>query len=886
MKRYHLTILPALRRSVRRLGGVLLAGATLGTILTSAAVAAPDVAVGIPFNEPHTAAVRNPQDPKNVIVSGLFEMRISNDFGLTFPIQVLPTIPAGHVPAGDSVLTFDAQGRLFWTYLIFSFATGDLSVVVQQVNPRTGAKIGDAVDVTPGNNFDDKQWIVADTNPSSPFANNLYLVWTRFGPGPLQVMFSRSTNHGLTWSRPAVISDSAVEGFVWPSHVAVAPDGDLYAAYHGDTCGSPLASMFVLRDTTGGARLAAGAPVQKSSFRSAITCNVQDLKDLPRSIPQTDFWMQGASAPYVLPDPQVPGRIYVVANDDPNNLFGNGDDGDVVLARSTDFGRTWSVSTISQGPAGSLQAFPTGAFDEDDNLMVFWYDTRSGLTNAAGNFLLDVFATVSKDGGETFSDDFRINDRPFDPDLGAPIRFFGPPPTRRIGEYNGAAAAMGVGYAAWTGNTAFGQQILFDVFSIPGAFPDRFEPNNTMATATDLASTPDCNLPDLTIHNGTDEDFYRVVAPRTGQMTFQITLKGRVSDLDIQVLDESGSILGWATPGLDLNDLEGLTIPVVQGQTLFVRVFAEPGQVPAHNTYELNIPNLPCSSTCAILTDSTGTQIQIGSAGTVPSIICHGEAVICGEAFSVCAGRTFAAGAQNNTLFNLLPSASGGPFHLCQPFYIPAPGAAPVFLKPVGGSGITFNLDDPNGDGNASDALPEGTLVQVVLENLPTPGNCLGVRTTIQHRKGTCKIWKVRKFFNTCSDPVTITQLKEFELPCECGIFSSGFGPGQSQIAVASTQSGAFITLQGTGNTGANSGNAKTPFQPSAAGSVGVASFNAEIHSCFLTEGFTAGKVDSCAPASQRWLEVFQSFFPGGVKLEGARKAGSEKLVTFHLDIQ
>ena len=133
--------------------------------------------------------------------------------------------------------------------------------------------------------------------------------------------------------------------------------------------------------------------------------------------------MQGANQGFVIPDPVRPGRIYVIANDDPDDNFGAGDGGDIVVARSTDDGLTWTIDTVSHGPVGTLQGYPTGAIDQTGSLVVTWWDTRRGLTNAGGNFLLDQYATVSRDGGETFTFDFRFSDAAFDPDLNAGCRF-------------------------------------------------------------------------------------------------------------------------------------------------------------------------------------------------------------------------------------------------------------------------------------------------------------------------------------------------------------------------------------------------------------------------------------------------------------------------------
>src|SRR5439155_2590490 len=171
--------------------------------------------------------------------------------------------------------------------------------------------------------------------------------------------------------------------------------------------------------------------------------------------------------------------------DDPDDVHGAGDDADVVLARSIDYGLTWTVSTVEAGPVdepgtinNSFQLFTTAAIDPFGNLVMAWYDNRRGLTNGAGHFLLDVFAKYSTDGGLTWSDAFMVKDpsNPFDPDPGADERFdpTGGPPTTRIGEYFGLDVFGGTAYVAWNGNTfsgsqPVGQQVWFSSFAIRGS---------------------------------------------------------------------------------------------------------------------------------------------------------------------------------------------------------------------------------------------------------------------------------------------------------------------------------------------------------------------------------------------------------------------------------
>jgi hypothetical protein len=354
---------------------------------------------------------------------------------------------------------------------------------------------------------------------------------------------------------------------------------------------------------------------------------------------------------------------------------------------------------------------------------------------------------------------------------------------------------------------------------------------------------------------------------------------------------------------------------------------------------------------CAVLTDDTGTRIEITNIGIAPRIVCHGEETICQEAFTVCANGKFEIGAERflgdpnpDFAYNLLPfvpfddplnpnnpilDPKANRFNLCRPFIqISTPqGVRTLFLQPEDptASPLVYDLDDQaldlNGDGDTTDEgedqVPLGTLVQVIMDNKPDPesGKCLGVRTAFQHRTGTCKLWKVRKFYNTCSSTVVLTQIKEFELPCRCGIFAGSSVPGGSLTAVASIRStGQYITLQSMGNTGANGAKAQKPYQASAAGSVQADGhfFNddetGEFQTCRIVPPpadatdplafFTSKPVHSCDRPTvpdlsppftgfePRFLEVLLAYMPGGVPLKPAGKSGSEKFVTFCIDVE
>jgi autotransporter-associated beta strand protein len=347
----------------------------------------------------------------------------------------------------------------------------------------------------PAGQSDDRQALVADSNPNSPFANNIYTIWTRFGiPAPstgTEVFIGRSANQGATWNVVQVGDSNGPdnspntaddEGFGQQMTIHVAPNGDVYGAYHaqpGFVAGQTSlpdgtsGQVIVVRSTDGGLTF----PQKTLAFgagQADITFNRQE-NGTTGNLAGTRFLTQGSVQPVVLADQVRPQNIYVFAVDDPDNNHGNGDDADLVFARSTDNGNTWTQQTIQTGPpGGSYQLFPTANVDQFGNIIVGWYDNRRGQTNAAGNFLFDFFAMYSTDGGQTFSAPFMINDsaNPFDPDE-TPTTAFQGGTTTRIGEYFGMDLFGGTGYVVWNGNTpgdaTTSQQPYFDAFAIAGA---------------------------------------------------------------------------------------------------------------------------------------------------------------------------------------------------------------------------------------------------------------------------------------------------------------------------------------------------------------------------------------------------------------------------------
>jgi hypothetical protein len=231
-------------------------------------------------------------------------------------------------------------------------------------------------------------------------------------------------------------------------------------------------------------------------------------------------WQQGNSQPWIMADPDTAGRIYVVAADatagDPSSVF---------IVRSDDFGGTWTApSQVDPGPPGTFQLMPNAAIDPvTGTIAVTYYSNSAGSMNINNNFRLDLLATYSTDGGNSWSAEVDFNDGLFDPDLeGSPAprlscRFCGAtgptnvrcnavppatvcpgPQTTRIGEYNGVAFGECKAHVVWADNALPGGGDMDTYYdNDPEAGGDLDEPVIT-CPANDVISCTESTDPDNT----------------------------------------------------------------------------------------------------------------------------------------------------------------------------------------------------------------------------------------------------------------------------------------------------------------------------------------------------------------------------------------------------
>jgi hypothetical protein len=218
--------------------------------------------------------------------------------------------------------------------------------------------------------FNDKEWIVTDNNPSSPFYGRTYLTWTKFisasGDYLASPIFeSHSDDGGFTWSTPQAISgsnpvlctfqESGAAGVCDENQFSVptvAPDGTVYVAFENEQnqalweAGEQFDDQYLLVKSTNG-----GATWSSPTF-------VVGLEDGSRDYPLnvdgrqtlTGYQVRVNSAGNIEASPRASenGRLYLVFADNRNGTHDVASpvtNVDVFLMTSTNGGATWSGPT-------------------------------------------------------------------------------------------------------------------------------------------------------------------------------------------------------------------------------------------------------------------------------------------------------------------------------------------------------------------------------------------------------------------------------------------------------------------------------------------------------------------------------------------------------------
>jgi hypothetical protein len=245
--------------------------------------------------------------------------------------------------AGDPAVAFDSQGNVYYSGLGFDRTAPPNTVAVNKGtfdskgNLTWGPPTFINQTVSPST-LNDKEWIAADSNPTSPFRDRVYVTWTRFIFNPVNgryvqspIAVAFSSDGGQTFSDPQLIVGNVLYG--QGSRPAVGPDGTVYVFWEGATRLAALNSIWVVKSTDGG--MTWSKPVAISQLRAIVP------------VSNTAFRVNSYPAAAAAPN----GDLYVtwssLMSDSTGDLcparINSGCHATALLSKSTDGGTTWSA---------------------------------------------------------------------------------------------------------------------------------------------------------------------------------------------------------------------------------------------------------------------------------------------------------------------------------------------------------------------------------------------------------------------------------------------------------------------------------------------------------------------------------------------------------------
>ena len=285
--------------------------------------------------------------------------------------------PGPFFSVSDPSVAYDARdGAWIISWLGAHFSGGGIVDVMVSRSTNGGLSWSTPVTVAATGVFYDKNWTACDNSPDSPFYGHCYTEFDNASRGDLELM-STSADGGLSWGTPMPTADN-VHGL--GGQPVVQPNGRVVVPFEG------FDGIRAFTSDDGGATWNASALI---STRSAHRVPGLRTSQLPSA------------------ETNRHGRVYVVWQD--NRFEPGGNANDIVLSSSAD-GTTWSrVRRIPLDPVGSnvdhfipgIAINPTSGGAHTQLGLTYYFDTVPNCTGTACQ--IQVGFSSSLDNGQTWS---------------------------------------------------------------------------------------------------------------------------------------------------------------------------------------------------------------------------------------------------------------------------------------------------------------------------------------------------------------------------------------------------------------------------------------------------------------------------------------------------
>jgi hypothetical protein len=314
----------------------------------------------------------------------------------------------------------------------------------------------------------DKQIMWTDHSNSSPFKDNIYVIWHNGTPA----FMNRRTGPGGAWQTPIQVSGAESTGTAIGDDVKTNSAGDVFGFWPTTT----NRKIFVVKSTNGG--VSYSTPVQIGSTFDGFDIGVPSFNSRRALIYISGGAFKNATKDLVYASwTDLSGETgCTAAANEPGSNVASTCKTRIWFSRSTDGGATWSPAVKINNQASLNDQYNQWlAVDETTGaLSIMYYDT----VGDAGRKKSDVWYQSSFDDGQTWSTPFKVTSAQTDETTG------GQDNGNQYGDYNGLSGYAGVFFPSWTDRRNGAKEEIWTARISDPACTFTGAPNIGTATAT------------------------------------------------------------------------------------------------------------------------------------------------------------------------------------------------------------------------------------------------------------------------------------------------------------------------------------------------------------------------------------------------------------------